>query len=64
VAQEREAKLGVAADAMQAVFGDRGNLTDCVGAQVCELRGLEIPKDLFGGIELRRVAREALYAEP
>jgi hypothetical protein len=59
VTQKSEAEFGVGADAIQAVFGDRLNLSDCVTAEVGKLDGLEIAKDLLGWIELRRVARQA-----
>ena len=54
-----EAEFGIGADAIKAVFGDCLNLSNSVGAQIGELGGLEIAKDLFGGIELRRCAGKA-----
>ena len=62
--KEREAESCVAADAIQAGFGDCLNLSDRVATQVGKLAGFEIAKDLLGRIELRRVARQAFDGQP
>jgi hypothetical protein len=62
VAQEGEAKLGVAADEVKALLGDFFDLPDRVGTEVGKLGELETAKDVFG----RRapVPRQALDQEP
>jgi len=60
VAQECEAELCVATDTVQAPFGDGLDFSDLGATQIGKLGGFQIPEDLFGGIELRRVGRQAL----
>ena len=57
--QECEAQLGVAADAVQAVFGEGLDFTDRIATQVGKLGRFEIAKCLLGWIEFRRVGRQA-----
>jgi hypothetical protein len=56
VTEKGEAEFGVGADSIQAVFGDRLNVSARVTAEVGELGGLEIAEYLLSWIELRRVA--------
>ena len=62
--KKSEAEWGVAADAIQTVFGHVGDLSDRVSAQVGELIGFDVAPDLLGGIEVRSVAGEWLDTQP
>jgi hypothetical protein len=64
VAQESEAELCVAADTVQAVLGDRLDVSDRGATQVGKLCGFEIAEYLLGWIELRRVGRQAFDRQP
>jgi hypothetical protein len=41
VTEESQAKGGIAADAVQSVFGNVSNLVESVGAEVAEFLGLQ-----------------------
>ncbi len=57
-----QAERGVAADAVQAVFRNVGNLADGVGAQVGKFRGFEVAPDAFDWIEVGCVTRQCSTA--
>ena len=59
MAQECEAQLGVAADAIETAFGDGVDLTDRRTTQIGKFGRFEIAKDLLGWIEFTRVGRQA-----
>jgi len=57
-------EVGVGADAAQAVVGGLFDLFDGVRAEVGQFAGLEVAPDALDGVELVRVAGEALKAQP
>src|SRR5262249_7451993 len=64
VAEKREAKLGIAADTVQAILRDVGDLADRVGAEIGKLLGLETAKYLLGRIRLWCIAWQPLHRQP
>ena len=60
MAEKRETEFGIAADAIQAVFCDSGDLIDGVAAQVGEFLGFEVAPCLLKRIQVRCVARKLL----
>ncbi len=59
-----EAERSVAADAVQPVLRNFGNLVDGVGGQVGKLLGFKAAPHLLNGLEVRGTAWEALDTEP
>src|SRR6266542_3388401 len=64
VAEESETERSVTADAVQTVVRDIGDFADAVGAQVGKFRGFEVAPDVFDWIDVRRIARQRLDAQP
>ena len=50
MAEESEAEWGVAANAVQSVYGDFGYLSDGVGAQVRQFRRFTLPQTCSVGL--------------
>jgi hypothetical protein len=64
VAKEREAEVGVGADAVQAVFCNIGDVIDRIGAQVGQFPRLQVAPRLLEWIKVRCVDRELLDRQP
>ncbi len=62
--EKGEAEGGVAADTVEAVFSNIGNVADRIGAQVAKFRRFEVAPDVFDGIEVWRVTRQSFDAQP
>ena len=62
--EKRKGEAGVARHAPQAgtEFGFHG--TEVVGAEVGEFLSLDVPPHEFGGVEIRRVSRQAFHDQP
>jgi hypothetical protein len=62
--EERQAECGVAADAVQAGFGNSGHVVDGVAAEIRKVLSLEAVSDLLDRVEVRRIAGQAFNPEP
>jgi hypothetical protein len=54
--------LGVAADAIQAVFGNHGDVIDVVATEIGRLAGFQVAPDLLSWIDDRRTCHAAIPA--
>src|SRR6266849_6097201 len=62
--EEGEAEWGVAADAVQSVFGGVRHLANGVGTEVRQLLGFHVAPRLLDWIEVRSIAGQRLNAQP